>query len=99
MKITEQKAKELLLSKFWEKLTAREIVQFQIDAELTCMPFNVFHKALEESLGRGVYTHEIGLNWEGLKEELKGNRKAPTIKEVMELLIAESIPVVIVKTE
>lgn len=46
-------------SKWWEGKTAQEIAVFQLNEDLLCMPFNVFHKAVEEWLGRPVWTHEF----------------------------------------
>jgi hypothetical protein len=34
--------------------------EFQSQQEHLCMPFNVYQKALEASLGRSIATHELG---------------------------------------
>jgi hypothetical protein len=34
--------------------------EFQLQQEHLCMPFNVYQKALEASLGRLIATHELG---------------------------------------
>jgi hypothetical protein len=34
--------------------------EFQLRQEHLCMPFNVYQKALEASLGRSIATHELG---------------------------------------
>lgn len=57
--IGEAKAIELANSKWWENLTPREIVQFQLFSKELCMPFDVFHEALEKALDRSVWTHEL----------------------------------------
>ena len=36
-----------------------EIVKFQLFEPKMCMPFSVFQKAVEDVLGRPVYTHEF----------------------------------------
>ena len=53
------------------------------------MPFDVFHKAVEETLGRPVFTHEFGLNLDGLCKELAGEQKAPTLQQIVELIPEE----------
>ncbi len=35
------------------------------------VPFNIFHEGIEKLLGRDVYTHEFGMNTEGLKREAR----------------------------
>ena len=72
--MTFEQAKELHDSGFWTQLTAREIAEFQIFTERLCIPFDVFHKALEETLGRSVGIHELALSLDGLKAELRGAR-------------------------
>lgn len=92
--INRDMAIQLSESRFWETMTNREIAEFQLMVRKLCMPFGVFHKALEKALGRPVWTHEMGLNWEGLLEELRGNRDKPTMEEIINLL-PESIRIVV----
>jgi hypothetical protein len=54
--------------------------------ELLCMPFDVFHEAVEKTLGRPVWTHEFGLNFDGLKAELLGEKPASTMEEIINLI-------------
>ena len=68
--MTKKQAVALGESKWWQSKTARELAMFQLHEPLLCMPFDVFHKAVEEALQRPVFTHEFGLNWDGLKKEL-----------------------------
>lgn len=63
---------------------------------LLCMPFNVAHEAVEKALGRPVYTHEFGLNFAGIKEEFLGERAAPSLSEILELIPEEKRLVVVV---
>lgn len=94
--ITKEQAIALSKSNFWETMTPKEIALFQMFEERLCMPFEVFHKAITEALGRPVYTHEFGLNREGLKKELLGEKAAPTFNEIMDLIPAEKRLLVIV---
>jgi hypothetical protein len=84
--IGKEKAIELFESKWWENRTHQEIAKFQLLTAELCCPFGVFHEALEKSLDRPVYTHELGMNYEGLVQELFGERDAPTLEEIMEMI-------------
>lgn len=55
------------------------------------MPFEVFHEAVEECLGRPVFTHEFGLDREGLQSELLGEQPVPTAEELFELIPADKL--------
>jgi hypothetical protein len=72
-------------SEKWREMSAVEIARFQLEQELLCMPFDVFHKSVENALGRPVFTHEFGLNRAGLLAELNGGPQ-PTLAEVIELI-------------
>ena len=60
----------------WEKMTSQERAVFQMAQDKLCMPFGEFHKAVEEALGRPVWTHEFGLNRDGIRAELEGKATA-----------------------
>ena len=45
--------------KFWETMTAKEIVKFQMNEKRLCIPFDVFHKAVEDTLGYPVFTPQF----------------------------------------
>jgi hypothetical protein len=84
--IGKENAIELYHSNWWEKLSYREIAGVQLFiTELSC-PFDVFHEAVEKSLGRPVFTHEFGLNYSGICEEFLGEREQPTLEEVLNLI-------------
>jgi hypothetical protein len=87
--LTKKKAIALYESGWWRDLDARSIVKFQLFEELLCMPFDEFHKAIEEALGRPVWTHEFGRNWEGLQKEFLGEAGRPTLQEIIEMIPAE----------
>lgn len=87
--LTKKQAVRLSESNFWGGLTYRERAEFQLFQKLLCMPFDIFHEAMEKALKRPVYTHEFGFNWEGLKEELLGKRKSSTLEEVLNLIPEE----------
>jgi len=84
--LTKEQAIAFGENKLYEGMTSRQIAEFQLEQEKLCMPFDVFHKALEETLGRPVYTHELALNWEGLCKEIQGETEAPTLEEIINLI-------------
>jgi len=86
IEINKEIAIELARSEFWKTMSAKDLALFQLEVKKLCMPFSVFHKAIEEALNRPVWTHEMGLNWEGLKEELLGKRPKPTMEEIINLI-------------
>lgn len=91
--MTEQLTKEQAIlfgeNKMYEKMTHEEIVRFQLFQKLMCMPFSVFHEAIEKVLDRPVYTHEFGLNYDGLVKEYLGEQDPPTLEEIINLIPEE----------
>lgn len=96
--MTRDQAIALYESKFWESMSHREIAISQLWEDRSCMPFEVFHEAIEKALGRPVFTHEFGLNRDGLKKELLGELDPPTLKEVINL-IPESKRIILIKNK
>lgn len=95
--ITEQQAVQLAGSGFWKTMTHRQIAEFQMHTSRLCMPFGVFHEAVEKALGRPVWTHEFGLALDALKAELRGDRGAPTFSEIMNLIPEEKRVLIVLK--
>lgn len=89
IRIGREKAIALYNSEWWKCKTHREIAEFQLFTAELSMPFVVFHEALEKSLGRSVWTHEIGMNYEGLAQEFLGEKPAPTMDEILNLIPVE----------
>jgi len=94
-KLTKEKAIELYNSKFWENMTHRERAVFQMNEPRLCMPFEVFHEAMEKAIGRPVFTHEFGLNYDGLFNELMNGAPVPSFEDVMNLIPAEKRVIVV----
>ena len=86
----EQLSKEQALafyeSRIWEKMTFEERTKFQMVQDKLCMPFDIFHEAITKFLKRPVYTHEFGLNREGLMKEVFEGAPAPTLEEILNLI-------------
>ncbi len=86
--LTEEQAIALAQSEFWHDMTAKQIAEFQLHTDRLCMPFDVFHKAVEDALGRSVWTHEFAFR-EKLCAELSGEASSPTFQQILELIPEE----------
>ena len=69
-------------SEYWRTLTAAQIAHFQINQDKLCMPFERFHKAMTECLGRPIWTHEFADSAK-LRDELNGKIPAPSFEEIL----------------
>src|SRR3954468_4719310 len=87
--ISRNRAIALYASEWWLGRGAREIARFQLFTRELCLPFEIFHRALEEALGRPVWIHELGLNLDGVIHEFLGECDAPTLEEILALLPAD----------
>ena len=87
--MTKDEAIALFDSEFWKDLSIEDRAKFQLFEDRLCMPFSVFHDSVAKTLGRPVFTHEFGLNLEGLQKELLGECPAPTLKDIIELIPKE----------
>ena len=73
----------------WKKMTSPELAAFQIAQERLCVPFEVFHRAVEETIGRRIYVHEFSMNRGGLRVEIQGKAKCPTMAEIIAMFPVE----------
>ena len=87
--LTKEQAIKFGKSRIYDKWTYEQIVRFQLFQEKMCMPFSIFHEAIEKVLDRPVYTHEFGMNYEGIVLEYLGEKEAPTLDEIIELIPKE----------
>lgn len=94
MEISKEEAEKLHDSKFWEGMDYKQRAMFQMFTRKLCMPFSVFHEAMEKTLNRSIFTHEFGLNYDGLIKELLGEKPAPTLQEIIELIPAEKLVII-----
>jgi len=83
---TKEQALDFAENRRWEGMNYNEIAAFQLEQNLLCMPWAVFHEAVEKALGRPVWTHEFGFNQEGLKQELAGACAAPSFADVLDMI-------------
>lgn len=79
----------------WKSLSYEERAKLQFQQKLLCMPFSVYHEAMEKTLGRPVYSHEFALNVEGIRSELYFDGEPPTLEEIMNQIPAEKRMVVL----
>lgn len=70
----------------WKNWTDEQIVRLQLFQERMCVDFNRFHEAITNVLGRPVFTHEFGLNYEGIVMEYLGEKEPPTLDEIINLV-------------
>ena len=84
--MTKEDAIRIYDSEVWKGWSFRQRAEMQIAVVRLIMPFAVFHEALEMALGRPVWTHELGLNWDGIKSELFDGCDPPSLKEIMDLI-------------
>lgn len=75
-------------NKLYEPLSYRERAELQLFQDKLCMPFDVFHEAITKALGRPVFTHEFAFRDELIKE-LNGEKDAPTLEEIINLIPEE----------
>ena len=88
--LTEEQAIELGNSKFYEDMTYKERALFQTFQERLCMPFDIYHEAMEKTLGRPVFTHEFrSSNINRIRKELMGEKGKPTFDEIVNLIPKE----------
>jgi len=86
--MTKQEAIALYDSGFWKGMDFKARAEFQLYEDKLCMPFDVFHEAVEKALGRSVWTHEFATS-DALRAELRGDRRAPTMEEIIDLIPAD----------
>jgi len=69
-KTSKYKARAIANSKWYQRYSDVEITAFQLYELTLCCPFGVYHRALETSLGRSVFTHEF-IDVKSLREEFE----------------------------
>jgi hypothetical protein len=84
--IGREAAIKLAESKWWVGMEPKQIAKTGLLITELCLPFDVLHEAVEKALGRPVFTHEFGLNYDGIIQELLGERDAPTLEQIIEMI-------------
>lgn len=93
--LTKEEAVAFCDHKLYEKMNYKEKAVFQMLQDRLCMPFDVFHEAVEKTLGRPVFTHEFGLNSDGLMKEILGEKEPPTFDEIVKMIPKEKLVLIL----
>lgn len=91
--LTKEQAIAFSENKCYEDMTYRQIAEFQMEQDKLCMPFDIFHEAIEKTLGRPVFTHEFAFRKE-LRKELYGEKEPPTFEEICALIPKEKLMII-----
>ena len=86
--LTKEQAIKFYNSKEYENWTPNRIVDLQLFQDRLCIPFPVFHEAIEKVLKRPVFTHEFAFR-DRLVKEYRGDKPAPTLEEIINLIPKE----------
>ena len=86
--ISKEEAILIYRKKLYEHWNDEEKVQFQLFQSKLAMPFSVFNESVEKVLKRTVYTYEFASS-ENLKKEFLGEKPAPSLESIMELIPKE----------
>ena len=92
--ISRQEAIAIFQSKLYEDWSYEQKVKFQLFQDRLSMPFDVFHEAIEKVLKRPVYTHEFGLNRDGLQKEFLGEICTPTFEDIIALIPKDKLLII-----
>ena len=87
--LTKEQAINLYKSKVYENWTDEQVVRLQLFQKKLCVDFNRFHIALNNVLGRPVYTHDLCLNYDDIVSEYLGTTPPPTLDEILNLIPKE----------
>lgn len=96
-KLTRQQAWDLAATEWWKNATSLAIASFQLNEDRLCCPFGVFHKSVEDVLGRPVWSHEFA-DADALREEMNGICQAQTIDEILDMIPEAKRIIVEIKT-
>ena len=91
--LTKEQAIAFGKNKCYEEMNYRQRAEFQIEQQFLCMPFDVFHVAIEKTLCRPVFTHEFAFI-DSIKKELYGEKEPPTFEEICALIPKEKLIVI-----
>lgn len=81
--LTKENAVALVETKFWEQMTPYQIASFQLFQSRLCMPFDVFHGAVDD-FAPGCSTISFGLLVPELQKAVRGDKGPPTLQEILD---------------
>lgn len=85
--MSRENAVALSKSNFWQGLTNFQIASFQLFQSRLCMPFDVFHGAVDK-FAPGCSTISFGLLVPELQKAVRGKKGAPTLEEILSFMPA-----------
>jgi hypothetical protein len=83
--LSKEEAITLHTSEVWKSWSKEDIAAFQLFQKRLCVPFDIFHEAIEEVLDRPVYIHEFAFV-EELKKEYINKGPMPSFEHIIGLL-------------
>ena len=86
--LTRKQAIAMYESGLWQEWSLEYIAKLQLYNDRLCVPFDLFHQAITQELGRSVWTHEFA-DLDRLKSEYEGLKPKPTMQEIIELIPEE----------
>lgn len=86
--LTKEQAISFAESGIWKEWNSNQIVDFQLLQQLLCVDFGRFHEAMEEMLGRLIWTHEFA-DYDGLVMEYLGEKEAPPMEDIINMIPAD----------
>ena len=92
--LTQKEAVSVYDSGVWKNWSNEEIVKFQLFQDRLCVDFSRFQEAMQNVLGRPVFTHEFGFRDDLIKEYL-GIKEAPTFEEIINLIPKDKLIIAI----
>ena len=84
-------------ARWWESDDPRVKALGQLQEPIIVMAFDEFHHAVEQAIGRPVWTHEFA-DPQRLIEEIEGERPPATMRDILDV-IPKDTRVVVVSTE
>lgn len=93
VQLTQEQAIVMCTSNWWVGMNPVKVTQFQLSQERLCLPFAVLHEAVEQALGRFVWTHEFAYP-DNLWDELHEKRNPPSMEEIIAVLPREKTLIV-----
>lgn len=85
IQLTKKEAIDFYDSKKWDFMTFKEKVDFQLFQDRLCMPFAIFHEAMEKVFNRPIWTHEFAFR-DKLIAEYQGKQTAPSMEDIINLI-------------
>jgi len=80
--LNKKEALELYNSDEWGKWDEKTLASFQLKQKKLCVPFDVFHAAVEKLLDRPVFTHEFAQP-KSLIDEAEGKLGKANFEDVL----------------